>query len=213
MFKSFLSLLSVFIFISIVLSGCATAPIAPSAQQELTLKQRTNQLLQQKKWQVKGKIAFIEQVTNAKDQRQSATLTWKVNQKENTQKLNLTSYLGINVLQLESSEGHHLIKVDGKSYQGTDLPKLLYSLTGLPLPTNALHFWLKGLPYHVEDKLVVNPTTQLPEHISSYYHNALWQINYANYKAFNGIEMPTKITLHKENLVIKVAVYNWTFDE
>ena len=54
-----------------------------------------------------------------KSKRESASLIWQVNEKQQTQELNLTSYLGINVLHLKSNKKQHLIKVDGKEYRGT----------------------------------------------------------------------------------------------
>lgn len=200
---------------SIILSGCANKP-SPSSKNNinaLTAQQRTAQLLKHKHWQLRGKIAFIEKIKNKKDKRESASFTWHINEEIPKQTLNLTSYLGINVLRLESNKNQHLIKVDGKEYHGTNLALLIYSLTGLTLPTKALTYWLKGLPYHVSDTLKVDLNTQLPHSISSYYNNALWQINFSNYQNFNGIEMATKFTIEKEGLLIKIAVKKWSFDE
>lgn len=197
-----------------MLSGCATKPSTPLSDniQAVTPEQRAKQLLKNKKWQLKGKIAFIQK-TNKKDKRESASLIWQVNEKEQTQELNLTSFLGINVLHLKSNKNQHLIKVDGKEYRGTNLSQLIYSLTGLTLPTEALTFWLKGLPYKTDDKLEIDEKTQLPKKLLSYYNNALWQINYSNYQAFNGVKMATKFTLNKDDLLIKVVVKSWAFTD
>ncbi len=220
MSKNFSPLLSLFLITSLVLSGCSLKPKSSSEENTLTLtpKQRTAQLLQSKKWQLRGKIAFIQKIKSKngnkiKDKRESASMTWQVNDKNQTQELNLTSFLGINVLHLESNQNQHLIKVDGKEYQGTNLPQLIYSLTGLILPTKALSFWLKGLPYKETDVLETDKNTQLPMSISSYYNNALWQINHSNYRTFNGIKMATKFTIKKDNLLIKIAVTKWALDE
>lgn len=199
-----------------MLSGCATKPTLPLKGniQTVTSEQRAEQLLKNKKWQLNGKIAFIQKIkTNngIKDKRESASITWQVNENQQIQELNLTSYLGINVLHLKSNQNQHLIKVDGKEYRGTNLSQLIYSLTGLTLPTEALTFWLKGLPYKADDKLEVDEKTQLPKSMSSYYHNAVWKINYKNYQRFNGFEMATKFTIIKDDLLIKVAVKNWSF--
>ena len=211
------SLLLNFLFVtSIILSGCATKSNTAfkDSIQTITSEQRAKQLLKKKKWQLKGKIAFIQQIKNnkgIKDKRESASIIWQVNEKKQTQELNLTSYLGINVLHLKSNQNQHLIKVDGKEYRGTNLSQLIYSLTGLTLPTEALSFWLKGLPYKSDDKLQTDDKTLLPKRLSSYYHNALWQINYSNYQHFNGFEMATKFSIKKDDLLIKVAVKNWFF--
>ncbi len=205
--------LNISLVTSILLSGCATKPKISSEDntQLVTLEQRSKKLLKSKKWQLKGKIAFIQQINDDKDKRESASIIWQVNEKKQTQELNLTSYLGINVLHLKSNQHEHLIKVDGKEYRGTNLSQLIYALTGLTLPTEALTFWLKGLPYNIDDELQLDEKTQLPESMSSYYRNSIWQINYKNYKDFNGIKMATKFTIKKDALLIKVAVKNWSF--
>lgn len=202
------------LIITTFLSGCVTKPSIPSDKiiQLFSAEQRANHLKQNKKWQLQGKIAFIEQTTTSK-KRESAAINWQVNEKKHTQELNLTSYLGINVLHLQSYKKQHIIKVDGKEYRGSNLSQLIYSLTGLTLPTEALVFWLKGLQYNTEDHLEIDNNTQLPIIMSSEYGNTLWQISYSDYKLFNGINMATKLTIQTDNLLIKFAIQHWTFDE
>lgn len=214
-YTSYSSLLVSLLFIfSILLSGCATKPNTTSEQSILavTSEQRAKQLKNKKKWQLQGKIAFIQQIKE-KSKRESAAIIWQVNEKKQSQELNLTSYLGINVLHLKSNKKQHLIKVDSKEYRGTDLSRLIYTLTGLTLPTEALVFWVKGIKYNAYDELEIDKQTQLPISMSSEYHNATWKINYNNYQPFNGINMATQLTIEKENLLIKLAINNWVFDE
>ena len=145
-YSPYLFILALF---TLVLSGCSTLPnkvSQPLIQQ--TPQQRIAKLRQLQQWQITGKIAFIE--TNS---RNSATLSWQIDENQGTQQLNLTSYLGINVLQLDSSDSDHKIQVDGKTYHGKDLEALVYSITGLTLPTQALTFWLKGIPYQENDSI------------------------------------------------------------
>lgn len=214
MTKSYLPLISLIFMANVLLSGCATKLNSSSDinNHALNPAQRAAQLLKNKQWHLRGKIAFIEKIPNQKDKRESASIAWQVNEKAQTQTLNLTSYLGINVLQLESKKNQHLIKVDGKEYRGDDLDQLIYSLTGLTLPTKALTYWLKGLPYSANDILKNNPDTQLPMSITSYFNNSLWQIKFGQYKTFNGIKMATKFTIEKNGLLIKVAVKKWSFE-
>ncbi|MBL4940878.1 MAG: outer membrane lipoprotein LolB [Colwellia sp.] len=215
MSKSF-PLLALFLIFSVLLSGCASqSPQIKANMQTLTAEQRSAQLLKNKVWRIKGKIAFIQKVkeNKGKDKRQSASINWEINETEQTQTLNLTSFLGINVLNLESNKNKHLIKVNGKEYRGTNLPLLIYSLTGLTLPTKALNYWLKGLPYNSNDEIKIDEKTQLPISISSYFHHSLWQINSSNYRSFHGIDMATKFTIKKDGLLIKIAVNSWSFSD
>lgn len=197
--------LLIFALFTLVLSGCSTIPNKDS--QVLitqTPQQRITQLQQLQQWKIKGKIAFIE-----KKSRNSATLSWQVDENENSQKLNLTTYLGINVLQLNSNANSHKIQVDGKTYHGRDLETLIYSITGLTLPTKALTFWLKGIPYQENDKISYQETTQLPLTLSSYYNNELWQVSYSNYQQISSYSLATKFSIRKDDLLIKIVVNDW----
>lgn len=214
MFRTSPLIFNMLLMVAVFLSGCASQ-LAPnkSTSPSLNSEQRKAKLLNTHKWQLRGKIAFIEKIVNQKDKRESASINWRVDEKQKTQKLNLTSFLGINVLQLDSTKSFHTIKVDGKEYTGKDLSALIYSLTGLTLPTKALTFWLKGLPYNESDLVEINESTKLPKSLSSFYHNALWKIKYSNYQSFNGIDMATKFSIKKDGLLIKIAVKKWSLIE
>jgi outer membrane lipoprotein LolB len=201
-----------FILSSIFLSGCATKPNKDTSTLivQQTAEQRKKQLSKMTQWHLRGKIAFIEQVEGKKGKRESATISWKESKKNQTQELNLTSYLGINVLHLSSKNDEHLIKVNGKEYRTKNLEQLIFSLTGLTLPTRALSFWLKGLPYLSSDQIKASSTTQLPISLTSLVDDIQWQIDYKNYKVFNGLQMATQFTLMKDGLLIKVAVKEWS---
>lgn len=197
---------------SAILSGCATKPSNNTSTLivQQNTAQRAIQLAQIKKWRLHGNIAFIEQHRDKKGKRESASMVWRVNEINQTQELNLTSYFGISVLHLESKKNQHLIKVDGKEYRANNLTQLVYSLTGLTLPTKALTFWLKGLAYQSKDHVEYSPTTQLPLNIKSYYDDVQWQINYSKYQVFDGVQMATIFTIKKDGLLIKIAVKDWS---
>jgi len=163
---------------------------------------RNNQLNAINRWTVFGKIAFIQT-----KKRESASLNWKVN--ENSQQLNLTSYLGINVLHLVSDNDNHQLKVDGKTYQSDNLDNLIYSLTGLNFPTNALAYWIKGLPFDKDDKLTYSEVNQLPQTLESYYQQKVWKIQYKNYRNINGNKLPTSLLIKHSDLTIRIAINQW----
>ncbi len=202
-YSSYLFIITVSI---IALSGCSTT--SPNTVQPLfkqSAQQRIAKLEQLQQWKIKGKIAFFE-----KDTRNSFTLNWQVDEKKASQQLKLTHYLGINVLQLDSMANNHKIQVDGKTYHGEDLERLIYSLTGLTLPTQALTFWLKGMPFQQTDSINYHKTTQLPLTLSSYYNNELWQVNYSKYQQINGYSLATKFSIKNDDLLIKIVINDWS---
>ncbi|TYK65530.1 lipoprotein insertase outer membrane protein LolB [Colwellia echini] len=205
-YKGKLHLSYYFALASVFLSGCSLIPTQePQALVEQTQQQRINQLSQLRQWQIKGKIAFID-----KNARNSASLSWKVNENLPSQQLNLTTYLGINVLQLDSNANSHEIQVDGKTYHGTNLEALVYSITGLTLPTQALTYWLKGIPYQKTDHIIYQEVSQLPTSLTSQYNNELWQVNYAKYQQINGYNLATQFSIKKDDLLIKIIVNDWS---
>jgi len=197
--------------IPFVLMGCVSKqPLAELPAQ--TAEQRIQALEKINQWRIKGKIAFIQKIPNKQDKRERATISWLVNNHINSQALNLTSYLGINVLTLTSDNGQHRIKFDGKEHQSDNLAQLLYSLTGLTLPTDALSYWLTGLPYQENDTIIYDENNGQPLLLTSFYHNASWQINYDNYQVFDGLPMATTFTIKTESLTLKIAVKQWTLN-
>lgn len=193
----------------LALSGCTSVPNIPKQPAVAqTPAQRTTQLEQLINWKITGKIAFIE-----RDSRNSASLSWAVNEATKTQQLNLTTYMGINVLRLKSHDNVHTIEADGKTYKGNNLEQLIVDITGFTLPTNALPFWLKGLPYHDEDKLAYQNTTQLPLTLSSHYNNENWQVVYGKYQQFDDYVLATKFTITKGDFMIKIAINNWDIEK
>jgi len=196
-------------FSSVFLSSCSTTKQVSGQNPQIiqSIEQRSQQLLTLNKWQLKGKIAFLQ----AKE-RESASINWQVNNEN--QQLNLSTYLGISVLKLTSNNGLHTIDVDGKKHQSSDLETLIYSLTELTLPVQALSYWLKGLPYQSSEHIEYHAETQLPMRLNSQYDHRLWQIKYSQYKNIKykstNILLATKIIISQGDLTIKIAINNWT---
>jgi outer membrane lipoprotein LolB len=189
-----------------LLSGCSSTPHnGGKALIKQEPEQRVAQIAQLQQWKVQGKIAFFKG-----KERDSATLTWQVNDNTKTQQLNLTSYLGISVLQLESNNNIHQVQVDGETYQGSDLEALIHSLTGFTLPAKALSFWLKGVPYQDSDAIIYQEKTRLPMSLTSYYNNQMWQVKYSSYQQIDNYSLATKFSIKKDDLLIKIAINEWS---
>ena len=203
------------LFISIVLlNGCALRkPQVPEKMQNPTVKKtnsvtsqakRIHDLQQLMQWSIKGKIAFISE-----DKRQSFSFRWTVNENNNSQHLDLTTYLGINILKLESQLGVHTVTVDGKKSQGTDLEKLIYSSTGLIIPTKAMHGWLKGIVQNPSDLIEYAPNSLLPSRLITHYAQSIWHIDYDNYLQVGDVQLAKKFTIKQNGLVMKILINRW----
>ncbi|MBB6544137.1 lipoprotein insertase outer membrane protein LolB [Thalassotalea piscium] len=157
-----------------------------------------------KNWQISGKIAFIEG-----KEKKSATLFWQNNPKSQSEQLNLTTYLGINVLDVSFNGDIYTIRVEDKIYRHSDIDYILQSLSGYYLPSQALKQWIKALPFNSDDDIVYHKDTQLPVSINSYYDNKVWKILYSEYTRVNGIPLPKRLTIKQNNLTIKLIINQW----
>ena len=203
------------IFTAIMLfNGCAIQMPTLADKAEASTDQFENkakridylQLL--KKWSIRGKIAFITE-----KKRQSFSFRWTVDDLNESQQLDLTTYLGINLLKLKSQSGVHTLLVDGQESQGTDLEKLIYSSTGLTIPTEAMHGWLKGLKQSKNDVIEYDQKSHLPSRLLSSYDQGIWQIHYANYYQLGQVQLAKKLSIKRNNLVIKIVINRWTIND
>jgi outer membrane lipoprotein LolB len=203
--KLALPLLTLLCFFLMLLTGCSSLI---NNHQQITehqnITERTKRLEALSDWKIKGKIGII-----SPKERHSATLNWHYQGDKKRQSLNLTTVLGIQVFTLESINGMHIINVDGERYQSPDLNSLLSSLTGFTLPTQAMSFWLKGLPYLDSDKMTFNDTTQLPKTLTSFHDNKQWQLKYGGYQQIGQYQLATEFTIKQKNLTIKINVHQW----
>lgn len=198
-----------FISIFILLVGCtSTQPINDiNESYSSNIKKREEALAHLTSWEIKGRIAFINSV-----ERKSASLYWQ--KTNNSQQLNLTAVLGINVFKLISDKNSHTIEVDGKRHTGNNLDELVESLADFSFPTQALSSWIKAIQYNDNDLFTFSPTSQLPLTLSSYYNNIDWVIHYTSYQTVQQgaltIALPNKIKITSPGLTINIAINNWT---
>ena len=93
---------------------------------------------------------------------------------------------------------------------------MIYTLTGLVLPTKALSTWLKGIKFNNQDEIFYNENSKLPEKLISYSFEQqnktkqIWQIEYRDYKSFSGHQLATKFNITHDNLTIKIALSQWS---
>ncbi|WP_371189129.1 lipoprotein insertase outer membrane protein LolB [Thalassotalea maritima] len=153
-------------------------------------------------WLIRGKIAFLQT-----DGKQSANLYWW--RQAQRQELKLTTFLGVNVLTLTTQSGLHTLEIDGKTYQHRDLDYLLASISGIDLPVSALTMWLKGMKYTHTDDIQYSDTTELPTRLTSHLNNRHYQVDYQGYTLVNQFRLANKLTIHHDNMRIKLAINTW----
>lgn len=196
-----------FILSALFLISCSSVktPSNINASKQQTVAERNQQLSAINQFQLRGRIAFIQEKN-----RESASLTWSYNNKTKQQQLDLTTYLGINVLHLKNEGEIYTVKVGKDEYKTKDLTQLIYQRTGITLPTEALRFWIKGLSYQDQDQMIFHQTTNLPISLTSRYDKKSWRITYNNYQVVDNHFLPKKLTIRQSGLTIIIMINQWT---
>jgi outer membrane lipoprotein LolB len=196
----------IILFFVVILAACSSINDRPVAElkAQQSVDSRNKQLTQLNHWTIAGKIAFINN-----QERQSATLHWQKNDSEKTESLNLSTVFGIKVLELTQQQDNFTLEVDGEHYKTQDLDYLIYSITGLNLPTRAMSHWLKGVAFLPTDKITYHKTTQLPETLISSYNNKKWQIKYSKYHHIDRYQLAKQLTITQGDLRIKIVIHSW----
>ncbi|WP_179078354.1 lipoprotein insertase outer membrane protein LolB [Colwellia sp. UCD-KL20] len=198
----------ILVFFIVLLTGCISTQPVNDIDKAFSsdIKKREVSLAKLNVWEIKGKIAFINST-----ERKSASIYWK--KSKNTQQLNLTTYLGINVLKLTSNENIHTIEIDGEEYQSNNLDSLIESLTDITFPTEALKYWIKAIPYNENDTFTFDPNSKLPLTLTSHYNSHDWTIQYSSYQRIQQdkltLTLPNKIKVTSADLTINIAINNW----
>lgn len=196
----------IILFLISILSACTSINDIPvgDKQQNQDIEARNKQVSALNTWTITGKIAFISE-----QKRQSATLHWQKNGLEQTESLNLSTLFGIQVLSLKQQHNNVTLEVDGQTYDTQNLDELIYTLTGLNLPTRAMSHWLKGLAYLPSDKVIYHDTTQLPQSLTSSYNDKVWQVKYSKYHHIEQFQLAKQLTITQGDLRIKIVIHSW----
>ena len=167
--------------------------------QDLSWQTRQQQLHKVTHWQLNGAIAI-----KTPRQGQTASIVWQQYQAQHYQ-IDLFGPLGVGHLILKGNTGQVTLNTNGQQYQSATAEELMQKILGWHVPVSNLYFWIRGLP-----------APHLKSHLSfdMYHHLAIlrqqgWQIHYRQYTAINGIDLPSKLILQQQNMIIKFIISHW----
>lgn len=178
----------------VLISACATRPVP---KYSVNAVNHQKQLQQISNWRIRGKLAF-----RSEQDKFSASLNW--HQQDKDFRLNLSSFLGTNILLLEKQQGRVELQYDDNLYQHISATALLYDLLGWTLPVESISQWVKG--------------QTSPEALAEFSDNGLlhriqtsdgWVVNYSDYRRTGEVLLPHQINLQAGANNIKIRVDAW----
>jgi outer membrane lipoprotein LolB len=124
--------------------------------------------------------------------------------------IRLVAPMGQGAVHIEGDrDGVTISLADGQSEYARDAETLFASMTGLSLPVNGLHDWLRGMPIQGEktEKTRWNENGQLYK-----FEQRGWRVEMNRYSKVAGYELPHAFYLEREDrpdLSVRMLVREW----
>ncbi len=185
-----------------VLVGCKTAPVPapghPATAQSWEV--RRSQLQARQSFQLKGRVA----VATGSDGF-NARLLWK--QTGTRSAVSLDGPLGAGGVKITNDGTSLTVVTSHGDHLDSDAAKAeLNSKLGFEPPIGSLRYWIQGVPDPAQPaKEVLDPQQRL----ASVEQNG-WQVDYGAYMSVRGEWLPSRITVQREGVRVRLIVDNWT---
>lgn len=181
------------------LAGCA-APQESGTVPAQSREQRQQALEQIDTWQLKGRVAII-----------NGSEAWHLNvewqQRQEDYRIELWGPFGSGRVQLEGDgQGVRLTDSDQGVYYADDPENLLYAHTGVNMPVSGLRYWILGMtdPRYASQQ----PRRDQAGRLTA-VQQADWQVAFSRYTRVNGLDLPDRLSVDRQDLRVKMVVDNW----
>lgn len=191
---------SAFFCIFLLLAACSSTPVKPLAEAGILWQARQLQLAQIQQWQLNGRTV----ITQGKEA-WNANLYWQQNQDQ--YHIKLLGPFSLGGVELTGNEHSATLTLDdGQQISAANAESLLAETFSWQLPVNALHDWVRGLPYakasyqtlELDDYGRITLLTQQG-----------WQIKFLRYTTAEGLSLPSKIFITHPDISLRIVISQW----
>ena len=182
----------------LLLAGCATHP--PPSEYNADAWQQHRQLIAQlDQWRATAKLGIRSPKKNV-----SARLDWI--QRGGEYRIALSGPLGFGSALIEGNAEIAQMQHDGKTLLQPP-GALLLQATGVALPVEAWHWWLRGIPMP-DDQPIMGLATNSRGQATTFIQRG-WTLSFSRYKQTALGYLPTKIGGENAALQFKLVVAQW----
>ncbi len=187
------------------LTACTPLPERPAVSSpDQTWDERRQSLQQIQQWQLKGRLAIINDVE-----------AWHLNvdwqQRNNDYLISMWGPFGAGRVELTGNDsGVRLVDADQAVYYSADPESLLYEHTGVRMPVNGLRYWILGLAHPARE--VARPTLDQYGRLASVSQDK-WDVQLRHYTRIGAHELPDKLSISRDDIKVKVVVDDWNLDQ
>ena len=184
-----------------MLAGCSYQPTVQP--QSRSWSEHQQQLMAYDQWQLQGKLGF-----KTVDRGGSATVYWSQNQQQ--YQVQLKGPLGAGNVVIEGDQSSAQMLSGDKLYRAAP-PALAARFTGLPIPVDALAWWVRGLPNPNSNPNSTAPTGLVinPDGTAARFAQQGWQLTFSRYQMTNAGLLPKKISGQLGDQSFKLVISRW----
>ncbi len=189
--------------IALSLSACSLIPRQDDkAPEAYRWAQTFGQLEAQTQWRLFGKIG----IRTADESMSAAINEWT--QRDDMYDLHLSStFLGLGAARLQGNQHFVVLEESGSAPLSSDQPDALIAHSlGFPLPMANLKYWLKGIPAPGTFRITARTPSGLPSEMEQFG----WHLTFSKHHDLEGLPLPGKIKLQREDVRIILAIKEWT---
>lgn len=181
------------------LAGCAAPPDTGTVPVQ-SPEQREQALEQIDTWHLKGRVAII-----------NGSEAWHLNmawqQRQEDYRIELWGPFGSGRVRLEGDgQGVRLIDSDQGIYYADDPESLLYAHTGVKMPVSGLRYWILGM---ADPRYPIRQPRRDQAGRLTALKQADWQIAFSRYTRADGLALPDRLSVDRQDLRVKMVVDNW----
>lgn len=189
---------------TLALSACASLQVhAPEgAPDEAAWSARQAELSALTDWELSGRVAIVEGKDGA-----SGSLDWK--QHDDAMTFDFRGPLGAGALHIQGEGGILRVQTSrGDDFVTRDPEWDFAERLRMPLPVLSLRYWMLGMP---------DPAAPYEKQVDArgeiiHLEQRGWQVDYLEYADVQGHSLPSRVTLQREAVRIKLVMDSWTFD-
>ena len=185
----------------VLLGACETTPeVVAVDDPQRVFAERMVRLAAIEQWAAVGKLG----IQSARDS-WSAGIQWRQNR--DSYSIRLSGPLGQGLMELYGTPGLvEMRTADDSVHRARTAEELMLSHAGWRVPLTGLRYWIQGRP-DPEARILsleLDPGGRLAE-----LHQLGWVIRFQRYDEFDGIALPTRLTLENPRIRGKLVVRSW----
>lgn len=186
----------------ILLGACSTItppPAASTTLHHLSWSERQQQLRTITAWNIRGALSITYN-----EKTDLTSFEWQ--KKQDNYFINIHGPMNVASTNIIGNQNQVVLQqASGKQIEAETAEELMQQQLGWSLPLNNLNYWIRGLPApHINARSLFDSYN----HIQNMTQHG-WQITYADYGSFSGIDLPTKIYLTSPQLRAKIVIKQW----